>query len=72
MIKDNQDGFGHMYLDYMNGVTLPYTIERDDGNVYVDMPDGYFKGYDAWIEIEKLASLDHPGSLSRVSIACLL
>ncbi|UCC16662.1 MAG: class I SAM-dependent methyltransferase [Dehalococcoidales bacterium] len=68
MIKDKQDGFGHMYLDYMKGIPFPYTIERDDGNVYVDMPDGYFKEYDAWIEIERRAMKEVSGRV--LDIGC--
>ena len=53
MLTDKQDAFGHMYLDYMNGTKSPYTIERDDGDVKTDMPDGYFKDYDEWSDIER-------------------
>ncbi len=68
MIKDNQDAFGHMYLDYLNGITLPYSIERDDGNVKIDMPDGYFKEYEAWTEIERKAMEEVSGRV--LDIGC--
>jgi len=56
MIKDHQDAFGHLIMDYHLGKRPREVIERDDG--YIDTsygPDGYFQEYDNWSEGSKEA-----------------
>ncbi|OYT65905.1 hypothetical protein B6U74_02330 [Candidatus Bathyarchaeota archaeon ex4484_205] len=56
MLKDSQDAWGHIFMDYLKkGVGFEIT-ERDDG--YFDVTEGprlYFKKYANWGEHEKRA-----------------
>ena len=57
MLKDNQDAYGHLLLDYHNGRENVEIVEREDG--FIDTshlgPLNYFAEYEDWTEHQKLA-----------------
>ena len=54
--RADQDAFGHMLFDHLNGGDAPEIIERDDGFVSVSMgPAFYFADYTGWRAFEQEA-----------------
>jgi len=49
------DPFGKAFMAYYRGEKVSCTIRRDDGYLDEDNMEGYFQGYDEWLEVEKKA-----------------
>lgn len=57
MIKNHQDAFGHLMMDYHLGKRPVEIIERDDGNIETSSGPGYyFSPYESWIESTRRAA----------------
>jgi SAM-dependent methyltransferase len=51
-----QDAFGHVLLDYLDGRRAAATIvERDDGFMESERPAAYFDGFRRWFTVERRA-----------------
>ena len=56
IMHDHQDAFGHLMLDYHNGIACHEMIERDDGSINTSGgPAFYFQEYDEWADCTKKA-----------------
>lgn len=56
MLRDHEDAFGHIMLDYHQGRRAYEIVERDDGFFSLSPgPQLYFSAYDEWSEIDQLA-----------------
>jgi SAM-dependent methyltransferase len=56
MLKDHQDAYGHEFVDYLNGITGPEIVERDDGYIEVSVDNKfYFADYKDWTPHERKA-----------------
>ena len=57
MLKDAQDAYGHLILDYYNGQEIVEVVERDDGFIGTSRlgPSTYLAEFDDWAEHQKVA-----------------
>ena len=68
-LRSEQDAFGRVLLDYMNGRTHAATIvEREDGFIEAESPRAYFDEFRRWFPVERRALRDVRGRVLDVGV----